>query len=184
MKITKINTNFPILNVGDFINLDAPNVGIHKNCRVLAVWYPKHGDKWSEREECKHIGYLNSRADEMFPQIIASSSKGTIRMFGDDDKYITRIGKFIPTNAFEKLLLDTAKQTYLPDTIYRNDKLGQLCDFTVDGNFRFDKNGMIWIDGRLTNPNQYNEIGSFVIYKDGKWATTVKAWKNNTIFKK
>jgi hypothetical protein len=88
MKIININDDFPKVNIGDSLDINDPNVGKHKDCKVLKVWYPKHGDKWSEDEERKHLGYLHSKPNEQFPQIMIKIGIHFATMYGTDAKYI------------------------------------------------------------------------------------------------
>jgi len=88
MDITNINSKFPKLNVGDTINIDDPNIGNHDNCKVLATWYPKKGDKWTEWKEMELLGYGGSKPDEQFPQILIDVDGRQAVMYGSDDVYI------------------------------------------------------------------------------------------------
>ena len=61
---------FPIFNIGDKVKLDPTEQGGVTEGEVIKVWYPKKGESWSETDECKTIGYLNSKYNLPFPQLM------------------------------------------------------------------------------------------------------------------
>jgi hypothetical protein len=80
----KINKAVPVINKGVIISV-TDEYGERVTCEVVAVWYPKKGDKWSEASEAKHLGYLHSTPSKPFPQL-------RVRVCGEEDVYGTVFG--------------------------------------------------------------------------------------------
>ena len=71
----KIVENFPKFKKGDIVILNPNEQGGAEEAKVIRTWYPKKGDKFTEADEIKNLGYLNSKPDLPFPQIMVKITK-------------------------------------------------------------------------------------------------------------
>jgi hypothetical protein len=89
----KINKYFPVLKPGYVVDFIDCNDKVCKKATVSRVWYPKEGDTWNETDECKHLGYLCSASEDIFPQVLLNTKHigGLYIMTGDDAERILNI---------------------------------------------------------------------------------------------
>lgn len=87
----KINKNFPKIKKGQFIDIVDPSGTLLKKAKVVGVWYPKDGDRWTETKELELMGYAGSKPEEEFPQILVNTPNGELIVFGSDAQYIKKI---------------------------------------------------------------------------------------------
>jgi hypothetical protein len=89
----KINANFPLYQVGDLIETKASEQNGATLVKVLRTWYPAKTDKFSEKEEIKHLGLYMSKHDGIFPQLVCKiiESKNPAQLIEDNTSRVNYI---------------------------------------------------------------------------------------------
>jgi len=76
---------------GDKLKVKDPNGEIIE-VEVIGVWYPEECPIWNESNEIERLGYLGSKPDKPFPQILTlTPKKRRLVIYGDDYKDLTII---------------------------------------------------------------------------------------------